>query len=151
MQFCMLLTLSNYDLLHVMILPQYKWYMKNPSSISHLRKFECCLYIPISPPQRIVMRPHRKVGIYVGIQSPSIIKYLEPLARDTTETKLQVQKTIHLQRLANELPNAFTNYKGITKSFNHARNAPERVEVLNKTTQLLERSMVTKHYLVPKK
>jgi hypothetical protein len=28
------------------------------------------------------MDPHRKVGIYVGFQSPSIIKYLEPLTGD---------------------------------------------------------------------
>jgi hypothetical protein len=28
------------------------------------------------------MGPHRKVGIYVGFQSPSIIKYLEPLIGD---------------------------------------------------------------------
>jgi len=28
------------------------------------------------------MDPHRKLGIYVGYQSPSIIKYLEPLTGD---------------------------------------------------------------------
>ena len=28
------------------------------------------------------MGPHRKLGIYVGYKSPSIIKYLEPLTRD---------------------------------------------------------------------
>jgi hypothetical protein len=57
-----------------------------------------------------------------------------------------------LQRLANELPDAFTNYKGVTKSFITARNAPERVEVPSKTTQLLERrSMVNKRYSVAKK
>ena len=169
----------------------------NTPSISHLRKFGCCVYIPISPPQRTAMGPHRKVGIYVGFQSPSIIKYLEPLTGDlftarfadsifdeehfpalggefkyqkecqeinwntqcvpgsdprTSETELQVQKIIHLQRLANELPDAFTNYKGVTKSFIPARNAPERVEVPNKATQLLERrSMVNKRCSVAKK
>ena len=50
----------------------------NPPSISHLRKFGCATYIPISPPQCTSMDPHRKLGIYVGYQSPSIIKYLEP-------------------------------------------------------------------------
>jgi hypothetical protein len=169
----------------------------NPPSISHLHKFGYCVYTPISPPQRTVMGPHRKVGIYVGFQSPSIIKYLEPLTGDlfaacfvdsifdeehflalggdfkyqkecqeinwntqsvpgtdprTTETELQVQKIIHLQRLANKLSDAFTNYKGVTKSFIPARNAPERVEVPSKTTQLLERrSMVNKLYFVAKK
>jgi hypothetical protein len=169
----------------------------NPPSISHLRKFGCCVYIPVSPPQRTSMDPQRKVGIYVGFQLPSIIKYLEPLTGDlftahfadsifdeehfpalggdfkyqkecqeinwntqsvpgydprTTETELQVQKIIHLQRLANELPDAFTNYKGVTKSFIPARNALERVEASSKTTQLLERrSMVNKRYSVAKK
>jgi hypothetical protein len=32
------------------------------------------------------------------------------------------------------LPNAFINYKGVTKSWNHAINALERVEVSKKTT-----------------
>jgi hypothetical protein len=141
----------------------------NPPSISHLRKFGCCVYIPISPPERTAMGPYRKVWIYVGFQSPSIIKYLEPLAWDlfttrfadsifgeehfpalggdfkyqkgcqkinwntqsvpgtdprTTETELQVQKIIHLQKLANELSDAFTNYKGVTKSFFPTTNAP---------------------------
>lgn len=41
-----------------------------------------------------------------------------------------------MQRLANNLPDAFTNYKGVTKSFIPAQNALERVEVPNKTTQL---------------
>jgi len=35
-----------------------------------------------SPPQRTSMGPHRKLGIYVGYKSPSIIKYLEPLTGD---------------------------------------------------------------------
>jgi hypothetical protein len=54
----------------------------NPPSISHLRKFGCATYVPISPPQCTSMGPHRKIGIYVGYQSPSIIKYVEPLIGD---------------------------------------------------------------------
>jgi transposase InsO family protein len=54
----------------------------NPLSISHLRKFGCAVYVPISPPKRTSMGPHRKLGIYVGYSSPSIIKYLEPLTGD---------------------------------------------------------------------
>ena len=152
----------------------------NPPSISHLRKFGCAVYAPISPPQRTSMGPHRKMGIYVGYQSPSIIKYLEPLTGDlftaryadcifnedhfpalggdykyhsecqeinwdnksiissdprTKETELQVQKIINLQNIANNLPDAFTDYRGVTKSWNPAVNAPERVEVPNKTIQ----------------
>jgi hypothetical protein len=130
------------------------------------------------------MGPHRKLGIYVGYQSLSIIKYLEPLTgnlfmaryancifdedhfsalggdiiphkqcqeinRDaiaisnndprTSESELQVQKLINLQHIANNTPNAFTDYKGVTKSHNPARNAHARVEVPNKTTQLLRK------------
>ena len=42
----------------------------------------------------------------------------------------------NLQHIANNLPDSFTDLKGVTKSFNPARNAPERVEVPIKTTQL---------------
>jgi hypothetical protein len=152
----------------------------NPPSISHLRKFGCAVYTPVSPPQRTAMGPHRKLGIYVGYQSPSIIKYLEPLTGDlftarfadcifnedhfpalggefkypnecqeinwddksilysdprTQETELQVQKIIELQHFANNLPDAFTDYNGVTKSLNPAVNAPSRVEVPRKTIQ----------------
>jgi hypothetical protein len=55
---------------------------ENPPSISHLRKFGCATYVPISSTQRTTMCLHRKLGIYVGYQSPSIIKYLEPLTGD---------------------------------------------------------------------
>jgi hypothetical protein len=54
----------------------------NMPNISHLRKFECDVYAPISLPKRTSMGPHRKLGIYVGYQSPSIIKYLERLTGD---------------------------------------------------------------------
>jgi hypothetical protein len=40
-----------------------------------------------------------------------------------------------LQNIANNLLVAFSDYKGVTKSFHPARNMPERVEVPNKTTQ----------------
>ena len=152
----------------------------NQPNISHLRKFGCATYVPISPPQRTTMGLHRKLGIYVGYQSPSIIKYLEPLTGDlftaryadcifyedhfpalggdtkyqnvrqeidwnvqgipssdphTQETELEVQKIIDLQHIANNLPDAFTDYKGVTKSYIPARNVPERVEVPFSTTQ----------------
>jgi hypothetical protein len=48
---------------------------------------------------------------------------------------LQVQKIINLQNVINNLPNAFTDYKDATKSWNPAVNAPEKVEVPKKTTQ----------------
>ena len=39
-----------------------------------------------------------------------------------------------MQNIANNLPDAFSNYRGVTKSLHLARNVPERVEVPNKTT-----------------
>ena len=40
-----------------------------------------------------------------------------------------------MQQIASNLSDAFTDYKGVTKSLNPAVNAPSRVEVPNKTTQ----------------
>jgi hypothetical protein len=48
----------------------------NAPSIFHLQKFGCAVYASISPPQRTTMDHHRKMSIYVGYHSPSIIKYL---------------------------------------------------------------------------
>ena len=42
-----------------------------------------------------------------------------------------------MQHIANNLPEAFTDYKGVTKSSYPARNAPKRVEIPNKNIQLL--------------
>jgi hypothetical protein len=55
----------------------------------------------------------------------------------TKENELQVQKIINLQNDANNLPDVFTDYKSVTKSWNHVVNALERVEVPKKTTQTL--------------
>ena len=141
-------------------------------NISHLRTFECAVYVPIAPPQRTKMGPQRRMGIYVGYESPSIIKYLEPTTGDlftarfadchfdesnfptlggenkqlenkvswnelslshldprTKQCELEVQKIIHLQSLANQLPDAFTDPKKVTKSHVPAANAPIRIDV----------------------
>jgi hypothetical protein len=57
----------------------------------------------------------------------------------TKETKLQVQKILELEQIASNLPDVFTDYKCVTKSLNHAINAPCRVEVPIKTTPPLKR------------
>jgi len=141
-------------------------------NVSHLRIFGCAVYVPISPPQRTKMGPQRRLGIYVGFESPSIIKYLEPstgnlftarfadchfdesifptlggenkqlkkeiswselslshLDPRTKQCELEVQKIIHLQRLANQLPNAFSDPKGVTKSHIPAVNAPAKIKI----------------------
>ena len=54
---------------------------KEPN-ISHLRIFECVVYVPISRPHCTSMGPQRKLGIYISYESPSILKYLEPITRD---------------------------------------------------------------------
>ena len=51
-------------------------------NISHLRTFGCAIYVPISPPHRTKMDPQRRMGIYVGYESPSIVKYFEPSTGD---------------------------------------------------------------------
>nr|GEY57670.1 retrovirus-related Pol polyprotein from transposon TNT 1-94 [Tanacetum cinerariifolium] len=50
--------------------------------ISHLRIFSCAVYVLIAPPQRTKIGPQRRMGIYVGYDSSSIIRYLEPSTRD---------------------------------------------------------------------
>ena len=54
---------------------------KQPN-ISHLRIFGCAVYVPIAPTQCTKMGPQRRLGIYVDFDSPSIIRYLEPLTGD---------------------------------------------------------------------
>ena len=54
---------------------------KQPN-ISHLRIFGCAVYVPIAPTQCTKMGPQRRLGIYVDFNSPSIIRYLEPLTGD---------------------------------------------------------------------
>lgn len=50
--------------------------------ISHLRTFGCAVWVPIPPPQRTKMGPQRRLGIYVGFDSPSFIRFLEPMTGD---------------------------------------------------------------------
>ncbi|KAG7531336.1 Ribonuclease H-like superfamily [Arabidopsis suecica] len=56
--------------------------MGHEPDISHLKTFGCAVYIPIAPPHRTKMGPQRRMGIYVGFDSPTIIKYLEPTTGD---------------------------------------------------------------------
>jgi hypothetical protein len=61
----------------------------------------------------------------------------------TKETELQVQKFLELQQIASNLPDTFTDYKGVTKSLNPAVNATCRVEVPIKTTPHPKRDMAS--------
>ena len=51
---------------------------KQPN-IYHLRIFGYAIYVPIAPTQHTKMGPQRRLGIYVSFDSPSIIRYFEPL------------------------------------------------------------------------
>jgi hypothetical protein len=120
------------------------------------------------------MGPQRRFEIYVGFDSSSIIRYLEPLTGDvfkarfedchfdenifpslwkekslpevrqeitwnnstlshfdprTNQCELEVQRIIHLQSIANQLPDAFTNNKKIVKSHIPTANTLTKIEV----------------------
>ncbi|KAK4391512.1 Retrovirus-related Pol polyprotein from transposon RE1 [Sesamum angolense] len=60
------------------------------------------------------MGPQRRVEIYVGFESPSIIKYLESMTGDL---------------FAARLPDAFIDTKKVTKSHIPVENVPARLEV----------------------
>ena len=51
-------------------------------NIFHLHTFGCAAYVPITPSQRTKMGSQRRLGIYTGFDSPSIIRYLEFLTGD---------------------------------------------------------------------
>ena len=48
----------------------------------------------------------------------------------TNQSELEVQRIIHLQNLANQLPDAFIDTKKVTKSHVPAANTPARIDVL---------------------
>ncbi|XP_070667413.1 uncharacterized protein [Malus domestica] len=120
------------------------------------------------------MGPQRRLRIYVGFDSPSIIRYLEPLTEDiftarfvdchfdetvfpslggektvpeerqeltwavptlshfdpqSTRCENEVQRIIHLQSIANKMPNAFNDASKVTKSRIRVANAPVRMDV----------------------
>ena len=54
----------------------------NQPKFYHLLIFGCIVYVPISPTQYTKMDPQWRLGIYVSFDSPSIIRYLEPLIGD---------------------------------------------------------------------
>ena len=119
------------------------------------------------------MGPQCRLGIYVGFDSPSIIRYLEPLTGDvfkahfedchfnetvflplggekslpkarqeinwnvsmlsnfdprTNQCELEVQRIIHLQGIANQLLDVFTDSKKIVKSYILASNILAQIE-----------------------
>jgi hypothetical protein len=52
-----------------------------PPNISHIRVFGCQVWVPFPDPRRHTIGAHRQEGVYIGFDSPSIIRYLDPLTR----------------------------------------------------------------------
>ena len=52
-----------------------------PPNISHLRVFRCHVWIHAPKQQRKTIRPHRHETIYLGHDSPNIIRYTTPSTR----------------------------------------------------------------------
>ena len=120
------------------------------------------------------MGAQRLSGMYIGFDSPSIIKYLEPLTGDvfrarfadchfdevnfpslggdklpkeerreiiwnassmshldlhTAQCDKEVQRITHLQKIASQLPDAFTDTTEVTKSYIPATNTPARINI----------------------
>ena len=120
------------------------------------------------------MGPQRRLGIYVGFHSTSIIQYLEPLTGNlftahfanchfnesvfpplggdkpinnkwleitwntpsllhldprTKKSELEVQRILHLQDLADQLLDAFTDSNKVIKSHIPAVNTPAHIEI----------------------
>ena len=47
-----------------------------------MRKFGCAVQVPIPPPKCTKMGSQRRLRLYIGYGSPSIIRYPEPMTVD---------------------------------------------------------------------
>jgi hypothetical protein len=59
------------------------------TNIFHFPIFGCAVYVPIALPQRTKMGPQRRLGIYIGFDFLSIIRYLEPLTGDIFKARFE--------------------------------------------------------------
>lgn len=46
--------------------------------VSHIKVFGCQVWVPVAEPKRKTIGAHREEGIYIGFDSPAIIRYLVP-------------------------------------------------------------------------
>jgi hypothetical protein len=60
-----------------------------PPNISHLRTFGCQVLVLILGPKRIRMGPQHRKGIYIGYDSPSNIRFMEPATGDVFKARFQ--------------------------------------------------------------
>ena len=61
----------------------------HPIDISHLRTFGCAVWVPLPPKLQSKIGPKRRLGIYIGCESPSIIRYLEPMSGTSFRGRFQ--------------------------------------------------------------
>lgn len=73
---------------------------KEPSFTHHLRIFRCAVYVLIAPSQRTKRGQHRRLEIYVGFESLSIIRYIKPSISD-----LYFHRLVHPLSLWDNFPN----------------------------------------------
>jgi hypothetical protein len=154
--------------------------------VNYLRIFGCAVYVPINENRREKMGAQREKGIYIGCDSPSIIRYLEPTTGNAFRARFEdcrfiendfpyltdkrqqndidtlykwpenlpkftdpkdkiineeIINTLNLQRLANELPDAFNDAQKVTKErtllSSGVMNSPE-ITQLSKTPAYLQ-------------
>ena len=72
---------ANHDLSPLQLAKGYQ------PNIFHLRIFCCDVYVPIAPTHQPKLGPQRRLGIYVGFQSASIINYIKPLMGEVFTTQ----------------------------------------------------------------
>ena len=58
-------------------------------NISYIWVFGCQIWVPVPEPKRQTIGAHKEEGIYVGFDSPSIIKYLVPTTRILLKARFQ--------------------------------------------------------------
>nr|CAN69007.1 hypothetical protein VITISV_040724 [Vitis vinifera] len=63
----------------------------------------------------------------------------------TSQCELEVQRIIHLQNFASQLPDAFIDTKKVTKSHILAANTPTRIDVLVEKTQIIQKAPEKAH------
>ena len=65
-----------------------------PPNISHLRIFGCEVWVPVPEPKQGTITPHRHKAIYLGYDSPSILRYKLPQSEDIYKARFQNCKFI---------------------------------------------------------
>nr|GEY62266.1 hypothetical protein [Tanacetum cinerariifolium] len=86
------------------------------------RFVDCHFNEAISPPLGGEKKNHEKDVSW----SEPLLFYLDP---HTKQSETEVQKIMHMQKIVNQLPDAFTDTKRVIKSYIPDDNAPARVEI----------------------